>query len=663
MCSTCEPPTWLERAGLSIPDPSDPSDPSDPKVWSEGASKYYIVTKPRCKMCQLPLKDGDHIFFGLPLPRDPNRPLLIFRQGAKYNGGNCIIGIGPSLGATVSALAAELDCFHGRCYRRINAFQITPRFRAAVQYSFLPPLQEISSKQRDNRLCAVMVRNLIRDKWPMMLPNEVWFEIARKIPFEVFFAAVKEHVDNSHTSDSVVELSCHVYAQFVNYEGIYYLKKLSNSAISGGQGGMLLFRGQPTRLVRKIYIAEDHLGVRCIKFVSANDQPGHNPTIAGVWWRCISELKGINIVRAMTDGFKVRDVRLVNSQTDLGKTPQYEACLRWQVWDPPRVAFINLETLTPSLDCCGFMRMSSFDCNGPGVTGYSVAFNQDWVFTIRSHHGDMDRDLSFYNDLKPHGVPIIWTYMPIAEDEHVTDIARFRAVEKQIPSALRGLDIITYPPMGLTFTTSRGRAVVFGKRDRMGRRVVRLYSFGSRDLKRIYFNVVDQLDYHRGIRIMACGDQQSPVSMRAPNSAFSMERNLRRSRESFYSSCEMKGVTRITPCIGETHPIRPVIGMLLDYEDGHRECLGQMRFDWIASPLEVSEGSKLHIGMTKPDMKRPLHICTLVATVTLTQSEDTDGPFHPEVNNWINVPWSGTLEWWFSTDSTTVKHHNKVRGA
>lgn len=80
------------------------------------------------------------------------------------------------------------------------------------------------------------------------------------------------------------------------------------------------------------------------------------------------------------------------------------------------------------------------------------------------------------------------------------------------------------------------------------------------------------------------------------------------------------------------------MGMLLCYADGHRECVGQFRLDWVAEPIAVGKTDKLYICG-----KRTNKSWAYVATVV------TRAPTNRADGQWLDVPQAGVLEWWFSS--------------
>jgi hypothetical protein len=67
--------------------------------------------------------------------------------------------------------------------------------------------------------------------------------------------------------------------------------------------------------------------------------------------------------------------------------------------------------------------MSFFECNAAYTTGYSMATNGVSIATVCAHSQKMD--LTFYEEVDTFfGWSMVWIYMPIDEDEYVTEICR-----------------------------------------------------------------------------------------------------------------------------------------------------------------------------------------------------------------------------------------------
>jgi hypothetical protein len=105
----------------------------------------------------------------------------------------------------------------------------------------------------------------------------------------------------------------------------------------------------------------------------------------------------------------------------------------------------------------------------------------------------------------------------------------------------------------------------------------------------------------------------------------------------------MQGVTQITLCKDAYASHEPILGMLLQYIDGHRTCLGQFRFDMALEAILVNQTSALHIGSGRTETSLPY-----VAKVTIGQPDRVDLA-------WLDINWDGKLEWWFSNRQTVLR--------
>src|SRR6266699_2573708 len=100
-------------------------------------------------------------------------------------------------------------------------------------------------------------------------------------------------------ADSHVDLSQNVYAIFTAIDGVRYVKHLRNSSRIGAderEQYLLVLDVRRQGTVRKVVIAEDHLGIRRVQFISVNMVCGSG-LIPGAWWREISRPDGITELR------------------------------------------------------------------------------------------------------------------------------------------------------------------------------------------------------------------------------------------------------------------------------------------------------------------------------------------------------------------------------
>lgn len=113
----------------------------------------------------------------------------------------------------------------------------------------------------------------------------------------------------------------------------------------------------------------------------------------------------------------------------------------------------------------------------------------------------------------------------------------------------------------------------------------------------------------------------------------------------FVSSCHMEGIVDVTFCRDVSLAHKPILGMLLENENGHRDCLGQFRYDKLLQKVPVDRTTKLYIGS-----RRTKRSYLYVADVLTFPPTDRDELV------WIEVCWHGTLEWWSSLRHSVLRH-------
>lgn len=121
----------------------------------------------------------------------------------------------------------------------------------------------------------------------------------------------------------------------------------------------------------------------------------------------------------------------------------------------------------------------------------------------------------------------------------------------------------------------------------------------------------------------------------------------------YYSTCRLSHVIQVTLCREHGKEGYRVMGMLLLYSDGTRACVGQYRLDWAMRPLAVCKDSfavrsvRRRFG-NRVYMYRDVDLQVDPGSI----SGDT-------LYSWRLIPWSGTMEWWF-TRKTSVIHHQSI---
>lgn len=346
---------------------------------------------------------------------------------------------------------AVVPCYHFECFR-VGQSSLSPKLLGALAYNFDPP--PLGERQREMLLKHRTVEGL-RRAFPLVhLPVELWFKIAEPLIRQVAVAAVAQTElgdaqDPWQSPDDglKIDLSRDVYASYVLFDGVRYIRALRNATeAEAAPGESLVLNPATDRVVDKVHIAFDHLGVRGVQFASADRVLPGADSVPGLWWRQLRQSDGISIIGTWSDvsaehtfsasrllfdnakqGLKVRGIFGCDDTDD----PGWEA--GWSVRDPGSPAFLlytvsaspfpplsplylqsKLHVLLPDK-----LRMERLECNTPGITGYSVASKSDRVCMIHAHReGGL---LPEYEWLTAKTL-CNWVYMPINPGEYVTEI-------------------------------------------------------------------------------------------------------------------------------------------------------------------------------------------------------------------------------------------------
>jgi hypothetical protein len=103
---------------------------------------------------------------------------------------------------------------------------------------------------------------------------------------------------------------------------------------------------------------------------------------------------------------------------------------------------------------------------------------------------------------------------------------------------------------------------------------------------------------------------------------------------------------QMTFCTDGSVAHKPISGILLQYGDGHRDCIGQFRWDKSLEKVQVDATAALHIGS-----RRTTGSFLYVADVLTSPPSD---PNRDELY-WMEVSWDGILEWWSSGRDSVLR--------
>lgn len=104
----------------------------------------------------------------------------------------------------------------------------------------------------------------------------------------------------------------------------------------------------------------------------------------------------------------------------------------------------------------------------------------------------------------------------------------------------------------------------------------------------------------------------------------------------FYSTANLDGVDTIVPCQRYIRGRQRIVGLFLQFPEGRQSCVGQIRLDSLASPLQLSGHQRFWLGFSEDDH------CPFVAGLELSEPTSSEGV------SWLEVPLRGNLDWWFS---------------
>lgn len=534
----------------------------------------------------------------------------------------------------------RVPVFHSDCLD-FRLYDISDALIAAGDYTFDPPAHE--RNRRSHRIKRLLAPRL-RDELRIRLPAEILIAIAGFLVRECAVITTEAQSLGTDVSDMTVDLTQDVYVSYTTIEGLRYVKSISNTApklCNEDQTGLLSKQGES---VGKIWIAEDYCGIRFVRFCPADASLAGPTPMVKSWWRTISipcDVDKITIkfdvsaylrtpspVLTSDQGLKVRDI-LIHHETIPDDTSKY---IGWVSPEHPNDV-IDITTFDQVNIFPERLMMTFFNCNTNGITGYTAVTRGISVTMIHAHEND---STGFYADMDTAFPRDFFIYMPVDKGEFVTEICRRYALAAgNIVSAC------------LVFITNKGRNTLFGTSGPPESclaldRILRPSPNGTQ----IWFNDSTSV-YPKSLRYLAVDGLGPPVQRPFPASLIPNPPCFwtHNTEPWFVSSCSMEGIVDIILCRDTAFDHRPITGMLLEYENGHRECLGQFRFNKTLEKMPVRHIRDLYISSL-----RTTRSYLYVADITTSPPPHDHGGLF-----WMQVSRYGTLEWWSSF------HHSIIR--
>lgn len=116
----------------------------------------------------------------------------------------------------------------------------------------------------------------------------------------------------------------------------------------------------------------------------------------------------------------------------------------------------------------------------------------------------------------------------------------------------------------------------------------------------------------------------------------------------FYTCATLDDIKSFRPSYSHQGGIRVITGLLFLDADGHESCVGQVRYDSLGDKQEVDKSEKLWLAFIILE-EQPC-----VIRVETSNALEGVGDFY-----WLDVPWKGKLEWWFSHRQCRVYHGDR----
>ncbi|KJZ80055.1 hypothetical protein HIM_00769 [Hirsutella minnesotensis 3608] len=392
---------------------------------------------------------------------------------------------------------------------------------------------------------------------------------------------------------SLVALDRKLWCKYIVFEGRRYVSSLSNV---GSQKHPELLFSPASQTADHLHIAEDHLGIVELTFCGLDGGPVHRET-PDIWWRNVPLSEVQSNMECISDGIKLRRLEVAGLTSIAWSIPQHRHVRLEYFGDQPQ----------KSPD-----RMVAFSCNHPENVGYSVL----WDGKMKLIHAHQDEgDISIYETRASSRA--VWLYMPVAFDAIITHIYQGHG----------RLD----RDKALGIRTNKDRYFLAGVYLKNLPRQWVLTDQPSQEPSRIFYE-----SSASGINTLAFQNQFRPISgqsFRVPNLSTNP---LLLQEDYFYTSSRLAGLTSITPC--KRQGSEAILGLLLSFTDGHKNVVGQVRFDSLAQPIEVYEGLTVFLGFRRLKLKYPY--AAEISAVFL----DPDSEFETV----IQLSSDGVLEWLWS---------------
>lgn len=200
---------------------------------------------------------------------------------------------------------------HSQC-RFFQLHEISESFLATTHYTFQPSSRE--EKRRAERTEKLLANKLQGTITSDSFPLELWLMVASYLTRECAVITGQEQaLKRSSTQDDIIDIQGFMFASYVIFDGVQYVKTLrSSTRTDAAEGERLLQDSRKTSVIKKVYIAEDHLGIRMVLFRSPDSFLSDSCASQGLWWRAISGVRQATKFNVKSDVGKCLPVRRCN---------------------------------------------------------------------------------------------------------------------------------------------------------------------------------------------------------------------------------------------------------------------------------------------------------------------------------------------------------------
>ncbi|KAF0642645.1 hypothetical protein FPSE5266_02201 [Fusarium pseudograminearum] len=298
--------------------------------------------------------------------------------------------------------------FHVECrkFKQHDVFRVV----STGCFQFEPTVHE--QNRRFNRINYLLARKL-QDILHVNLPAEIFHTIAKMLVHECATITNQEQSLGWGQAPRSIRLDSAVYATYSVVDGIRYVKSLTNFPDQGREEYTLLSKEGQTH--SRLYFAHDYRGVRAVKLCPL-DAPLSGPgPITNCYWRNIPDAERIMIYK---DGLTVGNITVLRKSGSRSISDD----TRWAYLEHPS-GIMDLQSSDKGLGADhSTVRMTSFDCNVEGITGYTVVTDGHRTATVHAHRSD--EDFRFYAEIDYSWPCGFFIYMPLDKGEYLTEICR-----------------------------------------------------------------------------------------------------------------------------------------------------------------------------------------------------------------------------------------------